>query len=97
MYASPLNSSYTKSRVANILATIETMTRDEGNHYIIMGDMNGRTKIGEDFVRDNLDKHSPINSPFYTKDEILYRQNEDRHSIDQQGKLILGLCKSNPF
>ena len=26
-----------------------------------MGDLNGRTKVSEDFVRDNSDDHSPIN------------------------------------
>ena len=97
IYASPLNSSYTKSRTSNIWEMIETRTRDEGSQYIIMGDMNGRTGIGEDFVRDNTDKHSPINIPYYRKDEILNRKNEDRHAIDQQGKLILDLCKSNSF
>ena len=94
IYASPLNSCYTKSRT-NMLDITETRIRDEGGQYIIMGDLNGRTRLGEDFVRDHSDKHSPINIPNYLKDEILSRQNEDKHVIDQQGKLILDLCKSS--
>ena len=75
---------------------IETkFIEDEGN-CIIMGDLNGRTKMGEDFVRDQSDKYSPINNPSYIKDVILEgRQNLDEHTIDEQGKLILSLCKSS--
>ena len=60
-----------------------------------MGDLNGRIEIGEDSVRDILDKHSPINILSYTKDTESRRNNEDKHAIDQQGKLILDLCKSS--
>ena len=61
-----------------------------------MGDLNGRTKMEDDFVTDEDDKHSPINMPFYTKDDILKgRQNMDTHTPDEQGKMILGLCKSS--
>ena len=95
-YGSPINSPYTKTRTANILDKIETQYIDDGGNFLIMGDLNGRTKRGEDFVRDNTDKHSPINMPFYTKDSyLLNRQNMDEHTIDEQGKLILGLCKSS--
>ena len=59
-----------------------------------MGDLNGKTRLGEDFVRDGSDKHSPINLSFYTKDTHLDRSNSDTHPIDQQGKKILQLCKS---
>ena len=60
-----------------------------------MGDLNGWTKLGDDFVSDNNDKHSPINdSTCYTKDTHLDRQNQDTHAIDQQGRKILQLCKS---
>ena len=60
-----------------------------------MGDLNGRTKLGEDFVRDDGDNHSPINVPFYTKDHEMGRRNQDPHIIDTQGKRILELCKTN--
>ena len=60
-----------------------------------MGDLNGRTKTGEDFVRDNLDKYSPINNSSYMKDTELTRNNKDQHPIDQQGKIIIELCKSS--
>ena len=94
-YASPINSCYTKARTMNILDKIETHFIDGGNNFIIMGDLNGRTKIGDDFVTDNLDKHSPINVPFYTKDKYINRNNQDDHTIDSQGKLILKLCKTS--
>ena len=95
-YASPLNSSYTKTRDTNILDKLETKLVDGGENYIIMGDLNGRTKLGDDFVRDGSDKHSPINAPFYTKDTQLARTNPDTHPIDQQGRKILQICKSLP-
>ena len=53
-----------------------------------MGDLNGRTKMDEDFVSDKNDKHSPINinMPFYTKDEYLrHRENKDAHTTNEQG------------
>ena len=93
-YASPINSPYTKSRTINILEKIEANIVDGRNTYLVMGDLNGRTKKGEDFVKDSSDKYSPINVPFYTKDTELYRNNLDAHPIDEQGKIILDLCKS---
>ena len=93
-YASPLNSSYTTSRNVNILEKIESNYTGVGNNLIIMGDLNGKTKQGEDFVRDESDKHSPINVPFYSRDSYLKRENMDDHPIDEQGKLILDICKS---
>ena len=93
-YASPATSSYTKTRSINILEKIEYNYMDGGNDTIIMGDLNGKTKQGEDFVRDKTDKHSPINVSFYTIDSYLKRENMDDHHIDEQGKLILDLCKS---
>ena len=77
----------------NILDKIET-NYDGGDNYVIMGDLNGKTRLGEDFVRDSEDKHSPINYCFYTKDSQLERKNSDCHPIDQQGKKILQFCKS---
>ena len=48
-----------------------------------MGDLNGRTKLGEDFVRDENNEHSPINSLSYTKDDdVTSRENMDRTPID---------------
>jgi hypothetical protein len=94
VYASPINSCYTKARPLNVLEKIETKTHDFRN-TLFLGDLNGRTKTGEDFIRDNLDKHSPINTPSYMKDTEIKRNNQDSHVIDQQGKLILDLCKSS--
>ena len=51
---------------------------------------------GDDFVRDNFDKHSPyVDIPDYDMDNVLERNNQDPNPIDNQGKLILDLCKSN--
>ena len=66
----------------NVLDKIEIHYIDGGNNFIIMGELNGRTKLGEDFVRDSTDKHSPINVPFYTKDTYSSRKNMDEHTID---------------
>ena len=94
-YASPINSCYTTARPENILDKIGTKLVDGRNTCLVMGDLNGRTKTEEDFVRDSSDEHSPINIPFYTKDNEMERKNQDLHTIDNQGKLILDLCKTN--
>ena len=52
-YASPLNSCYTKARDINILDKIEVSGEEND---IIMGDLNGWTKLGEDFLNDSNDK-----------------------------------------
>ena len=98
-YASPINSPYTKSRNENILDKIESKYICDGDNVLIMGDLNGRTNVNEDFVRDNADDHSPINMTMYNKDPIysfsLTRQNVDTTNADEQGKYILNLCKSS--
>ena len=59
-----------------------------------MGDLNGRTKLGDDFVRDEHHEHSPINKVPYTRDEQVTRANMDSTVIDRQGKKILEFCRS---
>ena len=98
-YASPIGSCYVKTRTENAIDSIERkLMNTEGAECLIMGDLNGRTKLGEDFVRDENDEHSPINSQCYTKDEdVSSRENMDRTPIDQQGKKILELCKYSSY
>ena len=64
---------------------------------IIMGDLNGRTNLADDFVRDSEDKYSPINNPIYIKDQIIERKNMDITGVDAQGKKILDLCKQASY
>ena len=78
-YASTISSCYTKARSINILEKIETKEADYRN-TLVMGDLNGKTKKGEDFLRYNLHKHSPINIPTYLKDTVLERNNRDNHT-----------------
>ena len=98
-YASPINSPYTKSRTENILDKIESKYICNEDNILIMGDLNGRTNIDEDFIRDNTDNHSPINMTMYNKDPVnsflLSRENADTNNVDEQGRLILDLCKSS--
>ena len=62
---------------------------------IIFGDLNGKTGTEDDFVRDNLDDHSPVASnPCYVRDIPSARRNMDLHPLDQQGKRILETCKN---
>ena len=75
-YASPVNSCYTRARSENILEKIETKIVNGRNTYLVMGDLNGRTRMGEDFVKDSSDKYSPIHVPFYTKDTEVERNNQ---------------------
>ena len=44
----PINSCYTKARTINVLDKIETQFIDGDKNFIIMGDLNGRTKLAED-------------------------------------------------
>ena len=94
-YASPINSCYTTGRSENILEKIDKKILDGRKDCIVMGDLNGRTRMEEDFVRDSSDDHSPINIPCYTKDQEMERNNQDTKAMDEQGKLIIELCKSN--
>ena len=73
-YASPINSCYTKSRTENVIDTMEKKITDNMDNCLILGDLNGRTKQDDDFVRDSNDDHSPINIIPYAKDEQLCRQ-----------------------
>ena len=94
VYASPFTSPYTKARDSNILEKLETKDACCQN-TLVMGDLNGRTNLGEDFVRDSIDKHCPADTPLYSRDTSMIRNNLDKNPIDQQGKLILNLCKSS--
>ena len=92
-YASPINSCYTKSRSENVLDKIETKIIGGDDIFFIMGDLNGHTKEGDDFVRDENDNRIQLNNPTYKTDKNLGRTNADRKPIDTQGKKILDLCK----
>ena len=95
-YASPITSSYTQSRDKTVLEIVETYINDGRNSFLVMGDLNGRTKKEDDFVRDSADKHSPIEDiPGYVTDTQMERNNKDDTAVDAQGKMILDICKSN--
>ena len=96
-YASPINSCYTKSRTDTVLDKIQTTMINRNDNGIIMGDLNGRTKVADDFVRDSEDIYSPVNNQLYVKDEVISRLNMDKTSVDGQGKIILELCKSSSY
>ena len=94
-YASPINSCYSKCRDQNILDKIDKkVSFDDTENLILMGDLNGRTNLADDFVRDEDDKHSPINNLIYKKDIQISRNNQDLKPVDQQGKFILEYCKN---
>ena len=44
---------------------------------------------------DHFSEYRGLEKPKYTKDKYLKRENKDNHTIDEQGKLILDLCKSS--
>ena len=56
---------------------MEKKMTDNMESCLIFGDLNGRTKQDDDFVRDSNDDHSPINIIPYAKDEQLCRANVD--------------------
>ncbi len=79
-YASPLSSSYTKSRKETVLEKLENYIHDGRHSCVVMGDLNGRTKKEDDFVTDSTDKHSPIAEiPGYIRDNQIKRNNRDFH------------------
>ena len=83
MYASLINSCYTKACTENVIDTLEKKIVNSENNCLIMGDL-----------RDKHDEHSPINNVPYTRDEQVTRANMDSTVIDQQGKKILEFCRS---
>ena len=92
-YASPATSSYTKARTENIFDKIET--KIDPKNLIIIGDLNGKTGLEEDYVSDSSDDHSPVAEiPCYIRDIPSARENMDKHPLDQQGKRILETCKN---
>ena len=94
-YASPFTSCYTTGRPENILEKLDTKLTNARSTTIIMGDLNGRTQLAEDFVRDSQDEHSPANQLYIPKDIALKRENSDNQAPDKQGKIILDLCKTH--
>ena len=95
-YASPINSPHTKNKLENVFEIIEMKCVRGYEDCVIMGDLNGRTRKDDDFVTDQYDRHSPINSiPSYNKDDPpISRNNMDAHPVDEQGKMILSICKT---
>ena len=95
-YASPITSPYTRSRENAVLEKIETYIEESRNSFLVIGDLNGKTRTEEDYVKDNDDKHSPIcGIPSYVIVNQGERNSRDKHAIDEQGKTILELCKSH--
>ena len=95
VYACPINSCHTKSRTQSIIEKIETKMIEKKDKCLIMGDLNGRTKMADDFVRDSFDKHSPFNNILYIKDDMLHRGNMDTKPVDEQGENIIDLRKTS--
>ena len=97
-YASPINSTYiTNTRSTNILDKIQIDFLGDAHNSIILGDLNGRTKLEDDYVHDHFDKHSPIIEAVYEKDTSLLRKrsNRDTNQVDEQGRKIIDLCKAS--
>ena len=92
-YASPIDSPYTRSRTENILEKIETRYIDDGG-YINMGDLNGKTIIEEDFVRDKYDKHYYYILLLHQRLFPTKWQNMEEQTTEEQGKIILSLGKN---
>ena len=56
---------------------IETYINDGRNSVLVMGDLNGKTKTEDDFVRDSDDEHSLINDiQIYITDSQLKKKTE---------------------
>ncbi len=59
-----------------------------------MGDLNGHSNTGDDFIRFDSDiDHIPLPTN-YNADIDLFRRNHDTRPIDNRGKEILDICKS---
>ena len=98
VYASPLNSCYTKNLDYDIFDLVEggiSKYNKEGD-VILAGDLNAKTNTENDFVSDIQDDHSPINNiNIYSYDLPMERENVDKHPVDAQGHKFLQLCKNS--
>jgi exonuclease III len=65
-YVPPFNSTYTRRLEENILDRIETDVykyKNKGD-IILMGDLNGRTGRNQDYIRNDSDRHLPLNEDY---------------------------------
>ncbi len=61
--------------------------------FIMMGDLNGHSNTGDDFIRFDSDIDHISLPTNYSGDIDLLRRNHDTRPIDNRGKEILDLCK----
>ena len=59
-------------------------------------EINAKTGTERDYVDDQSDDHSPINSvETYAFDEPIERNNTDKHPVATLGEILLNLCKNS--
>ena len=93
VYAPPLSSSYVKNR-DKVLDELEKLLISKDTS-IILGDLNGKTALEDDFINEDTDKHSPVNDiDDYIHDSPIKGNSLDANSVDKQGKMILEICKN---
>ncbi|MCG8034648.1 MAG: endonuclease/exonuclease/phosphatase family protein, partial [Candidatus Thiodiazotropha taylori] len=79
-------------RLTESLIFIEN--KSEGNSNVLMcGDFNSRTSVNPDFVTDDDPAHMDVLPEEYTSDRFMQRFSEDAGHVNNNGLLLLELCK----
>ena len=98
-YASPSTSDYVKNLDYDIFQKLEediSKYSADGN-VVIAGDLNAKTGTLSDSLYELMDDYSPVNDIVdYSFDRTSdTRQNSDKHPVDKQGEIVLGICKNH--
>lgn len=92
-YIPPDNSTYTKKLNFDILEYIENdiAKYSEKGKIMIIGDLNARISLEDDYISDDSDKHLPIFENYKCDFNLISRKSQD-HILSPRGKKLLNLC-----
>ena len=79
-------------RLLDSLIFIENKSEGKFN-LIVCGDFNSRTSVNPDFVTDDDPAHMDVLPDEYTPDRFMQRYSEDVGHVNNNGLLLLELCK----
>ena len=60
-------------------------------HILLRGDLNARTRTDLDSIRNDTDKHIPLDPQYIIDQNIQQRKSEDT-KVDDRGKQIIAMC-----
>ena len=90
-YSSPCNFQ-NKSDTDSLDAIFRDITILKNNRHILLcGDLNARTGKDLDFIRNDTDKHIPLD-PQYIIDQNIQQCKSENTKVDDRGKQIIEMC-----